>query len=596
MSWPTIDKRILKSLLKQSLASPLPAQSETIPAQLLGRDVVIKSSTGSGKTLAYLIPLVNKLLHAKVSGDIPHLQGIVLVPSKELCIQVHAVLQKLVSYCFDEITCDCFTGATKFRSYKLPRVLVTTPSGLLTLINERGIKEIDCKFLVLDEADLLLTYGYEKALNDVLVKLKKGYQGVLVSATMTEDVNKLQGLFLHDPEIFNIQPQEDIQISSSGISSIQKEFFIPFSEDTEKFLVLFSLIKFEILAGKLLIFTNSMQTAYKLNIFLSKFSISANVLTSTLPIDSRGHLIEMFNQSLIKILIVSETEEESSFSRGIDYVDVSTVINFEPPTNKSIYKHRIGRTNRGKNTNSGTSITFIKEDVHLDCDLSDSWKLLDINMADMIGLKYRVSDTLKSISRKHIKLAEKEQIIREIISNKKVRESTAITTDDLTAMRRQVKLTHQHSKSKAHLKDVPSYLVPKELLETVTDDLTGEETINPVQKAVKEMKRQLGISQGDAGMNSSLLEGTGGIKRKFNEDQTVGFEGKRAKLDLTMRDKMVSKHEEKASTPEELAPISGRKLWKIRHKKSLKSTRLTPGVQVRAKQQQRMNKLAKRFH
>ena len=603
MSWSDlcsnegIDKRLGKAISKMKLSEPLPVQTKVIPLALSGKDVLVRAPTGSGKTLAYCVPLLNKLLSQSTLSE---LSGLVLVPTKDLCKQVFTVLNQLINYCFQEVRIDFYEGGTgpyRNKNKPLPHLLVTTPGGLLELFTSRGYSQplANVSFIAIDEADLMLSYGYEKDMRDIVARvLPSQYQAVLVSATLSEDVETLRGLMLHKPELVELE-------AATPAPSSLKQFYLTCTED-DKHLIIYGLLKLKVVEGKVVVFTSSLDRAYKLKLILERFGIPAAALNGELPSECRAEVISAFNQEVVNLLIVTdegweEGEDKSdkkSFGahRGIDFQGVKCVINLDMPVTATSYLHRVGRAARANN--EGCSLTLVTEnDDKLLAKImkkvgSETLKALELDLHDLEGLRYRVDDVSKGVSRKAIAAARQRELVKEVLHSKKVRETLNDNAEDVKALRRAMRTLGEANKVKAHLRELPSYLIPKQLLDTPLVD--GAEELNPVARAARKLMAQM---DGGASVNEGK---TSTNKRMINEDALDGFESKRFKLGSTLRSKLLAKGENKAQTLEQLPPISGRKLWKIKHKKALKKPRVEAGLHMRSKQAQRVKKIAKRFH
>jgi ATP-dependent RNA helicase DDX56/DBP9 len=191
-----------------------------------------------------------------------------------------------------------------------------------------------------------------------------------MSATLNPEVDTLKGLFCRDPVILKLD-------DSDKDSQRVKQYVIKCAED-EKFLLVYALFLLRLIKGKTIIFVADVERSYRLKLFLEQFSIKSCVLNSELPLASRLHIVEEFNKNIYDILIASDESEilgaqkeeskppakkaksdkkDSGVARGIDFLNVSNVLNFDLPTSYKSYFHRIGRTARaGK---SGTALSFV---------------------------------------------------------------------------------------------------------------------------------------------------------------------------------------------------------------------------------------------
>ena len=255
---------------------------------------------------------------------------------------------------------------------------------------------------MIDEADLVLSYGYDEDLQVLSNALPKGVQTTLISATLSTDLDTLRGLFCQDPSII------DLQETASEASAV-KQYTVRCSED-DKFLLIYVILKLKLINGKCILFVGDIDRSYRVKLFLEQFGVKSCVLNSELPINSRIHVVEEFNKGVYDIIIASDEHEvlgeqnapkeastspnedaaqednningksgaqadpdtiksrpkrsktskkskEYGISRGIDFQNVAAVFNFDFPASARSYTHRIGRTARAGRT--GMALSFI---------------------------------------------------------------------------------------------------------------------------------------------------------------------------------------------------------------------------------------------
>ncbi|PON40347.1 DNA helicase, ATP-dependent [Parasponia andersonii] len=214
-----LDPRLTRALLKKGIQKPTPIQRVAIPLVLEGKDVVARAKTGSGKTFAYLVPLLQKLF-ADVARTKLAPSAFVLVPTRELCQQVYAEVLSLIELCRVQLKAVQLTSKmpdSELRNALAgpPDILISTPAcipkcmsvGVLQSTFISGSLEI----LVLDEADLLLSYGYEEDIKALTPHIPKHCQCLLMSATSSDDVEKLKKLILHNPFILTLPEVGDVK-------------------------------------------------------------------------------------------------------------------------------------------------------------------------------------------------------------------------------------------------------------------------------------------------------------------------------------------------------------------------------------------------
>lgn len=221
--------------------------------------------------------------------------------------------------------------------------------------------------LVLDEADLLLSYGYEADLQKLQPLVPRSAQCMLMSATTSSDVDNLAKLMLHNSCHLNLC-SKNAALPSSAPAVLHT--FTQVSTAKDRLLSVLALVRLNLVKKKVLLFTNSPEAAYRVRLLLEAFGTRAGTLVGTLPLASRHSAIEQFNAGAFDVLVASEasagqasqdgeSQETAEFgvTRGIDFKGVRTVVNVEPPADMTTYTHRVGRT--GRAGAEGLAITII---------------------------------------------------------------------------------------------------------------------------------------------------------------------------------------------------------------------------------------------
>ena len=274
-----LDDRLLKSISKQGWSCPTPVQDKVIPLVLEGKDVVARAKTGSGKSAAYLIPIIQKIIQNKEIRK-RLLQCLVILPSKELCKQAYDQMILLTSYCSKDVQGLDIGNKTvvdaKLLLSKSPDFLFTTPSKLLANMHNGTVNMKNFEILVIDEADIMFSYGYEKELNELINHLPTSYQALMLSATISDDVTALKKKFLTNPVVLRVD-EKDLPTEAQLAQYLIK------CEPNEKFLLLVSLLKLNLLHGKTLLFVNNITRCYKVKLFLEQFAVASCVLNFRAP-------------------------------------------------------------------------------------------------------------------------------------------------------------------------------------------------------------------------------------------------------------------------------------------------------------------------
>ncbi|TKV91583.1 hypothetical protein SEVIR_9G106200v4 [Setaria viridis] len=499
-----LDEQLKRALRKKGIAKATPIQQEAIPLILEGKDVVAKAKTGSGKTFAYLLPLLHELLKLSSEGRIrkPAPNAFILVPTRELCQQVYNEASSLLEFCTSKLKVVQVTASMSHKDITValsgpPNILVSTPACVATCISKgimRGssIKE-SLSMMILDEADLLLSYRCEDDLKALIPHIPRSCQSILMSATSSSDVDKLTKLLLHNPFILTLT--EVGRAKDDVIPKNVQQFWIS-CDVKDKMLHILALLKFELIQKKVLIFVNSIDAAFRLRLFLEKFGIRSAVLNAELPQNSRLHIIEAFNARLFDYLIATDdakTKEEKQTDkenkkdarvsrkhlqqtldaefgvvRGIDFKNVFTVVNFDMPPDPAGYVHRIGRTGRANKTGASISLVSAEENSifeeieHMlrdvekkDTDCISPFPLL---MKDAVeSLRYRAQDVARSVTTRDIQEARRQDIKNEILNSKKLKSHFEENPRDLDLLKHDKLLSNKEIP--AHLRDVPDYLI-----------------------------------------------------------------------------------------------------------------------------------------
>ncbi|KAL8940320.1 MAG: hypothetical protein Q9216_002875 [Gyalolechia sp. 2 TL-2023] len=403
-----LDPRLLQAVAKEGFSAPTYVQSKVIPLALQGKDILTQAKTGSGKTAAYLLPLLEILLRQK-----PDRHGqkspaaLILVPTHELAQQTSKVVSTFTAFCHKDICLVDLTQKvpdTVQRSLLAisPDIVVSTPARAAVSISNSSYSVDNTSLLVIDEADLVLSYGYEEDLQSIAKSIPQGVQTMLMSATLTTEVDALKSLYCRDPIVLQLEDQGSHE---EGLV----QHVVRCTED-EKFLLSFVIFKLKLIKGKCIVFVADIDRCYRLKLFLEQFGIKACVLNSELPVNSRFHVVEEFNKGIYEIIVASDESEvlgdeepasggsaavetgpltgdhgsttnvttevsardrsptsrkkhksnkvskEYGVSRGIDFKNVACVLNFDLPLTSKSYIHRIGRTARAGR--AGMALSF----------------------------------------------------------------------------------------------------------------------------------------------------------------------------------------------------------------------------------------------
>ncbi|KAJ3102580.1 ATP-dependent DNA/RNA helicase, partial [Phlyctochytrium planicorne] len=240
-------------------------------------------------------------------------RGLVLVPTKELSEQVSKAIKDLTFYLSGIITfvnlasADVAASAVKPLLLEKPDVLIGTPSKILSQIEAGSVdlKE-SLETLIIDEADLILSYGHDEDVRTILNHLPQIHQSLLMSATVSSDVQQLKQLVLRNPAILKLEDE-------GSAEDLLTQYYMNCGE-SDKFLITFFLLKLKVFpfgTGKTIVFVNDTDRCYKLKLFLEQFGIKSCALNAELPLKSRYHIVEEFNRGVYDIIIATDESQEA---------------------------------------------------------------------------------------------------------------------------------------------------------------------------------------------------------------------------------------------------------------------------------------------
>ena len=343
---------LLKELAAQNYLQPTPIQQAAIPAILNGKDILGIAQTGSGKTASFVLPILMNLQSGTRLKN-RHVSVLVLVPTRELAVQVKDVFLLFASALPIHIkTIAVFGGVSinpQMMAMQGTNILVATPGRLLELIDSNSVHLSEVETLVLDEADKMLNLGFKDEINRILLLLPKKRQNLLFSATLSDDLQNINQILLHDPLIIKIEAVE------TNIDLITQSAYLVAEEKKGP------LLRYLILKNnyrQVLVFTSSVYKADNVADKLRKNGIDAEAIHSKKSQGARTDALKKFKANNLRVLVATDL-----MSRGIDIQFLPHVVNYELPRSPKDYIHRIGRTGRAENP--GEAITFITpEDEH----------------------------------------------------------------------------------------------------------------------------------------------------------------------------------------------------------------------------------------
>ncbi len=334
--------------------TPTPIQEKAFPVVMSGRDMVGIAQTGTGKTFAYMLPILRMLPYSTQENP----RVLVLVPTRELVLQVVEETQKLAKY--TNVRVLGVYGGTNINTQKKAvaegqDVIVATPGRLYDLAVSRVLQLKSIQKLVIDEVDVMLDLGFRHQLVNIFDILPKQRQNILFSATMTHDVEELLSVFFKSPEKISVA------LSGEPLKNIDQSVYLVPNFYTKANLVLELLADTETFT-KVLLFVKNKKTADMLFEILDEhFKEELCVIHSNKTQNYRIRSIRQFEAGENRILIATDV-----MARGLDFDNISHVINMDTPEYPENYIHRIGRTGRAERKGNSIVLTTPAEEQSLD--------------------------------------------------------------------------------------------------------------------------------------------------------------------------------------------------------------------------------------
>jgi ATP-dependent RNA helicase RhlE len=339
---------LLKAVEHRFYAKPTPVQEQAIPLIQAGHDIIAEAQTGTGKTAAFALPIIQQLNELPSKRKRYHTFALVLVPTRELAVQVAKACREYAKFAPRGIQVRAIIGGENIEHQanamrKGADIVVATPGRLLDLLARKELRLAQLRTLVLDEADKMLDLGFSEQLHDLLAALPAKRQNLLFSATLPEKVIALSELVLCEARKLQIEG------AARAVAAIQQRAIEV--DRINRRPLLQQLIKKEKWRYAM-VFVASKKAARNLSIKLQKAGIAAGAFHGDLTQDVRSRVLSQFRAHEIRVLISTDIA-----ARGIDIIKLSHVVNYDLPRSPKTYIHRIGRT--GRAGESGVAISFI---------------------------------------------------------------------------------------------------------------------------------------------------------------------------------------------------------------------------------------------
>jgi superfamily II DNA/RNA helicase len=339
-----VEPALVEVLASQGITTAFPIQAMTVADALAGRDVCGKAKTGSGKTLAFGVPLLQRTMGNEATEP-GRPRGLVLVPTRELAVQVHDVLEPLAEAIGLRLVA-VYGGADIDRQVKKLRrgvdVIIATPGRLIDLGDRGELTVADIETLVLDEADRMADMGFMPQVEWVLRRLERDHQTLLFSATLDGAVDRLVSRYLTDPVMHEVaSPQTTVE------------------EMEHRFLHVHQMDRVKVAAAicrnvsKSIVFVRTKRGADRLVEQLRKEGVDAAAIHGDLRQANRERTLKDFSEGKLPALVATDVA-----ARGLDIDAVDVVIHFDPPEDHKAYLHRSGRTARAGE--AGVVVTLVQ--------------------------------------------------------------------------------------------------------------------------------------------------------------------------------------------------------------------------------------------
>ncbi|KAJ6246651.1 eukaryotic initiation factor 4a-ii [Anaeramoeba flamelloides] len=326
-----LKENILHGIVSYGFEYPSKIQQKAIVPIVKGRDVIAQAQSGTGKTATFAIGTLER-----IDPKLNRTQALILSPTRELAKQTMDVVENLGEFLGIKVHC-CIGGVPIEVDMKKLRegvhIVVGTPGRVIHMMEEHVLKTKDIKTFVLDEADEMLSRGFKEKIYEIFQILESEVQVVLSSATMPTGVHKVTSKFMRDPIKILVKKEE---LTLEGI----KQFYIDVEKESYKFQTLMDLYKV-INITQTVIFCNTKEIVEELEYKLNEEDYTVSSIHGEMDQDKRTLIMKEFRSGSSRILITTDL-----LARGIDVQQISLVINYDLPTNRENYIHRIGRGGR----------------------------------------------------------------------------------------------------------------------------------------------------------------------------------------------------------------------------------------------------------
>ncbi len=339
-----LSRAVKAALATMNISTPTPIQEQSIPHLLAGRDLIGQARTGSGKTLAFAVPVAERC-----DPSIRQVQALVLVPTRELAIQVSMVMKALASSRRLRVTL-LYGGRSLRPEYAAlkngTQIIIGTPGRTFDHLRQGTLDLQSVRVLVLDEADEMLDRGFARDVESILGRTPSSRQTALLSATMPEWVAKTAKKYLRDP--ITVEVDAGLQ----ALPTVEHEVYT--IEKSDKLEALKTLLNRRD-GAPIIVFGKTKHGVDKLARRLDTLGYPVGALQGNLSQNARERVMRNFRSGVAPILVATNVA-----ARGLDVEGIGQVINYDLPDSEQLFTHRVGRT--GRMGRSGEAITFITSD------------------------------------------------------------------------------------------------------------------------------------------------------------------------------------------------------------------------------------------
>jgi ATP-dependent RNA helicase DeaD len=369
-----IREQLVQSLQASGITEPTPIQRQAIPALMSGADVIAQAQTGTGKTLAFVLPMLEL-----IDVEKPHVQGLILTPTRELAIQISHELSMLAPVVGAKVLAAYGGQDVERQLRKLQgaiHIVVGTPGRLLDHLRRESVEFFKLQMLVLDEADQMLHMGFLHEVQEIISQTSSRRQTMLFSATMPQQVRGLAKAYMRDPK--------EIQIESKQVTLKEIDQVLIETTDRGKQDALIGAIE-EYKPFLAMIFCRTKRRASTLNEALQELGYASDELHGDLSQAKREQVMKRFRDAKIEFLVATDVA-----ARGLDVEGVTHVFNYDIPQDAESYIHRIGRT--GRAGQKGVAVTFATPRDMFNLELIEKGIKMSIKKAGGLGRRVRNKD------------------------------------------------------------------------------------------------------------------------------------------------------------------------------------------------------------